>query len=95
MTIYHTIVIGGGHAGTEAACASARIGAKTLLITPSKNNLGELSCNPSFGGVGKGILVREIDAADGVAGRVCDLAGIHFRVLNKSKGPAVHVQYIS
>lgn len=88
---YQTIVIGGGHAGIEACTASARTGASTLLLTQRMDSIGELSCNPSFGGVGKGILVREIDALDGVCAKVCDLAGIHFRVLNGSKGPAVRV----
>src|SRR4051812_36766729 len=86
---FDVIVIGGGHAGCEAAAAAARIGAKTCLVTFSKNNLGEMSCNPSIGGVGKGIIVREVDAMDGLMAKVIDQAGIHFKVLNSSKGPAV------
>ena len=83
------IVVGGGHAGCEAAAAAARGGCRTLLLTHRRSAVGEMSCNPSFGGIGKGHLMREVDALDGLCARVCDQSGVQYKVLNRRKGPSV------
>uniref|UniRef100_A0A8C8XNX1 5-taurinomethyluridine-[tRNA] synthase subunit MTO1, mitochondrial n=1 Tax=Panthera leo TaxID=9689 RepID=A0A8C8XNX1_PANLE len=88
-TKFDVIVIGGGHAGTEAAAAAARCGSRTLLLTHRVDTIGQMSCNPSFGGIGKGHLMREVDALDGLCTRICDQSGVHYKVLNRRKGPAV------
>jgi len=89
LTKYDVIVVGGGHAGSEAAAAAANLGANTLLITMSLQNIAQMSCNPAMGGIAKGQIVREIDALGGYSGIITDKTAIQFKMLNKSKGPAM------
>jgi tRNA uridine 5-carboxymethylaminomethyl modification enzyme len=89
MKKFDVVVVGGGHAGVEAACVAFRMKKSVLLVTMSRNNIGEISCNPAIGGIGKGTIVKEIDALDGVMPKIADMSGINFKVLNRSRGPAV------